>query len=61
MHDGSLATLEDVLEFYSEGGRSNPYLDPQILPRHFTKQEKTALIAFLKSLNGKIEEGSNGN
>jgi len=23
MHDGSLATLEDVVEFYSEGGRLN--------------------------------------
>jgi len=27
MHDGSLATLDDVVEFYSKGGRANPHLD----------------------------------
>jgi cytochrome c peroxidase len=39
MHDGSLATLEDVIEFYSEGGRANPYLDAEIRPRSFTPEE----------------------
>ena len=24
MHDGSLATLDDVIEFYDGGGRVNP-------------------------------------
>jgi cytochrome c peroxidase len=57
MHDGSLATLEDVVEFYSEGGRQNPYLDPGIRPRKFTPREKRALVAFLQSLNGQILEG----
>jgi cytochrome c peroxidase len=28
MHDGSLATLEEVVEFYDRGGRANPNLSP---------------------------------
>jgi cytochrome c peroxidase len=28
MHDGSEATLEDVIEFYNQGGIANPFLDP---------------------------------
>src|SRR5262249_26438599 len=32
MHDGSLVTLEDVVEFYSAGGRPNPNLSPLIRP-----------------------------
>ena len=58
MHDGSLATLEDVVEFYSEGGRSNPNLDPEIRPRQFSTEEKRALIAFLRTLSGRTREGS---
>jgi cytochrome c peroxidase len=57
MHDGSLATLEDVVDFYSEGGRRNPYLDPQIQPRHLTVEEKRALVAFLRALTGRVLEG----
>lgn len=57
MHDGSLATLDDVIEFYSRGGRPNPYLDGQIRPRDFTLEEKRALAAFLRTLTGRVEEG----
>jgi cytochrome c peroxidase len=57
MHDGSLATLDDVLEFYSNGGRPNPYLDSEIHPLNLTAQEKGALAAFLRSLSGKVHEG----
>jgi cytochrome c peroxidase len=57
MHDGSLATLEDVLNFYSDGGRANPYLDSDIRPRNFTPEEKRALTAFLRSLTGRVREG----
>jgi len=57
MHDGSLRTIEDVVEFYSEGGRPNPYLDREIRPRHFTDDEKRALAAFLRSLSGRVREG----
>jgi cytochrome c peroxidase len=57
MHDGSLATLEAVVDFYSEGGRPNPYLDPDIRPPDFTADEKRALVTFLRALSGCIREG----
>jgi len=57
MHDGSLSTLEDVIDFYSDGGRPNPNLDPDIRPRNFTAEEKSALVAFLRSLTGRVREG----
>ena len=57
MHDGSLATLKDVIDFYDDGGRKNPYLDPEIRPLRLTKEEKTELLAFLKSLTGTVKEG----
>src|SRR5262245_12548460 len=51
MHDGSLATLEEVVEFYDRGGRANPYLSPLLRPLFLTSYEKAALVAFLRSLN----------
>jgi cytochrome c peroxidase len=51
MHDGSLATLEEVIEFYDLGGRPNPYLSPRLRPLFLTSYEKAALVAFLHSLN----------
>jgi len=54
MHDGSLATLDDVLEFYDDGGRANPALDPEIRPLRLTDEEKHSLLAFLKSLSGTL-------
>ena len=57
MHDGSLATLEAVVDFYSEGGRANPFLDPEMRPRDFTIEEKRALVAFLRALTGRVREG----
>ena len=48
MHDGSLATLEDVVKFYSEGGRPNPGLDSEIRPRHFTAERSSRLSHFLR-------------
>jgi len=55
MHDGSLATLEDVVNYYSEGIRANPFLDREIRARHFTAEEKRALVAFLRSLSGRLQ------
>lgn len=52
MHDGSLATLEDVIEFYDRGGRSNAHLDSDIRPLHLSELEKKALSAFLRTLTG---------
>jgi cytochrome c peroxidase len=54
MHDGSLPTLQAVVEFYDRGGNSNPHLDPLIQPRQLTAQEKEALVEFLKCLDGQV-------
>jgi len=52
MHDGSLPTLERVVDFYDGGGRPNPELDPEIRPLHLTTTEKADLLAFLRALGG---------
>ena len=52
MHDGSLATLEDVVEFYDRGGNRNPGLDQELRALHLTAEEKKAVVAFLRSLTG---------
>lgn len=54
MHDGSIPTLEEVVDFYDHGGRSNPSIDPEIHPLHLSVEEKQALVAFLKSLSGSL-------
>jgi cytochrome c peroxidase len=50
MHDGSIATLEEVVEFYSAGGQPNAYLSPAIQPLFLSGEEKAALVAFLRAL-----------
>lgn len=50
MHDGSLATLEEVVELYNRGNEKNPRLDPLFKPLNLTPQEKADLVAFMKSL-----------
>ncbi|MEZ4800861.1 MAG: cytochrome c peroxidase [Flavobacteriales bacterium] len=50
MHDGSIRTLEDVVEFYNWGGKSHPNKDARIQKMNWTPQEKADLIAFLKTL-----------
>lgn len=52
MHDGSLATLEEVIDYYDKGGNPNPHLHPLMQPLHLKPEEKKALISFLKALNG---------
>lgn len=52
MHDGRFATLEDVVNFYNQGGIKNPHLDNTIIPLELTAEEKHDLVALLRSLNG---------
>jgi cytochrome c peroxidase len=52
MHDGSLATLEQVIDFYARGGIDNPGKDPLLRPLALTVEEKRALAAFLRALTG---------
>ncbi len=50
MHDGSLPTLRDVIEFYNGGGRPNPYQTPLLRRLGLQEEEKQALAAFLNAL-----------
>jgi cytochrome c peroxidase len=52
MHDGSLASLADVVAFYDRGGAPNPGLDPRVRPLGLSQQERADLVAFLESLSG---------
>jgi cytochrome c peroxidase len=59
MHDGSLPTLKDVVDFYVGGGTSNPHLDPQIRPIDFLSgRQRADLVEFLESLTGEVQEGA---
>lgn len=51
MHDGSQSTLEEVMEFYDQGGEANPHLDFNMKPLNLTSEEKQALVAFMKALD----------
>jgi cytochrome c peroxidase len=48
MHDGSMKTLEEVVEHYDKGGVKNPQLDEDILPLKLTAPQKRDLVAFLR-------------
>jgi cytochrome c peroxidase len=52
MHDGRFKTLEEVVNFYNQGGIKNPHLDNTLIPLELTEQEKQNLVALLKALNG---------
>ena len=52
MHDGSLKTLKQVVDFYAGGGNSNPYLDPEMKKIHLSAGDRTDLLEFLQSLTG---------
>jgi cytochrome c peroxidase len=52
MHDGSVATLKDVVDLYNRGGEKNPFLDPKIEPLGLTPAEVDALVAFMQALEG---------
>ncbi|WP_426106046.1 cytochrome-c peroxidase [Massilia sp. TSP1-1-2] len=52
MHDGSLATLEDVIAYYERGGIDNPGKDPLVTPLALSDEDKRNLAAFLRSLTG---------
>lgn len=52
MHDGSLLTLEDVVEHYNKGGNKNPQISPKLKKLGLTKAEVRAIVAMMKSLEG---------
>ncbi|HBP16170.1 MAG TPA: hypothetical protein DEA08_00060, partial [Planctomycetes bacterium] len=52
LHDGSVQTLEEVIELYDRGGRTTQGRDPEIRPLGLSAGEKADLAAFLRALNG---------
>ncbi|MCP3868402.1 MAG: photosynthetic protein synthase I [Gammaproteobacteria bacterium] len=52
MHDGSLGSLKEVIDFYDAGGVPNDLLDPRIRPLNLSEQEKVDLVLFMGSLTG---------
>lgn len=59
MHDGSMATLWDVLDHYNKGGEANPFLDGGIEPLNLTEEEIDQLVAFLFTLTDSRFAGEN--
>lgn len=52
MHDGSLATLEDVVDFYDRGGGPAANRHPAVRPLGLTPEEKADLVAFMNAFTG---------
>ncbi len=54
MHDGSLATLEEVVEHYNKGGTPNKWLSNKIPALKLTPQEKIDLVEFMRACTGEF-------
>ena len=54
MHDGSMATLEQVVDHYDRGGVDRPSRSDLMKPLGLTGQEKSELFAFLKTLTSNL-------
>ena len=52
MHDGSLKTLREVVDFYDKGGTLNKNLDKDIKPLKLTVEQRDDLVEFLRALSG---------
>lgn len=54
MHDGSEATLEDVVRYYERGGTENAHLHMDVASFELTATERADLVAFMEALTGPI-------
>ena len=54
MHDGSMETLEEVVEWYAKGGFPNPTLSKDVKKLDLTVQDKNDLVAFMKACTSKL-------
>jgi cytochrome c peroxidase len=52
MHDGSIPTLEAVVDHYDKGGIDRPSRSDLVKPLGLTAQEKSDLVAFMRTLTG---------
>lgn len=50
MHDGSLRTLEEVVDFYAAGGRADPHKSERMGGFRISPEQKAELVGFLESL-----------
>jgi cytochrome c peroxidase len=57
MHDGSLATLEQVVEFYRRGGNKNRWLSNLMEPLDLNDEEARVLVTFLRMLSRRETDG----
>jgi len=55
MHNGSIATIDAVIDHYNDGGINRPSRSALIQPLGLTKQEKSDLVAFLKTLTSDMD------
>ena len=55
MHDGSIASLEAVIDLYDRGGIERPSRSPEIRTLHLSEQQKADLLAFLQTLTSPPE------
>ena len=60
MHDGSLATLEAVLDHYVRGGHRSAQQDPRVRPFVLSTAERADLLSFLGSLTDRDFVANNG-
>ncbi len=58
MHDGSLATLADVVAHYDSGGLRNAWLSRDLQPLMLSQQEQRDLVAFLDALSAPVSNGA---
>ena len=58
MHDGSIATLADVVRHYEKGGIDRPSRSPLLQPLRLTDEERADLVAFMQTLTGNVEAAS---
>jgi cytochrome c peroxidase len=54
MHDGSVASLAEVVALYNRGGTPNPWLSGEIRPLGLSADEQADLLAFLEALTGQV-------
>ena len=50
MHDGSLKTLKEVVDYYNRGGTKGPPIDLHG-PLNLSEQEMDSVVEFLKALS----------
>jgi cytochrome c peroxidase len=60
MHDGSMASLEEVVEYYNRGGNKNPGLDSNLELLGLSRSDIQDLVAFLRALSDSSPKSRTG-